>query len=437
MALTQHQQEKLNQSLSFLEEGNRLLIRGSAGVGKTFMVNELIKALRESYIRGEQKIYCSAPTNKAVAVLKGKVDAHKSVDFITTHAALKLKRNIDYKTGEISFKPAFDPKYPPLKGVRIFIIDESSMVNIELLNYIEEHALKNNCRVVFIGDDKQLNPVNEEDSPVFLKGYPEVELTEVVRQKGGNPIIDLSRDLQMIKSGEGVRNDVGGYIYTYDKDRVIETLAKVNGTDDLKYLAYTNVEVDNINKLVRQRIYGTPAKIEVGETLVFNAPLGELYFTNEEILVEKVRICEKPFKFMVRRNPGSNDDYEEIVLKYYSINYKTIQADGIFNLKDSVIDTIVVIHEDSEKDYNTVCGLLKNRAKLADIPWTEYYSFIEQFADLKYNHAITVHKSQGSTYKQAIVNIKNININQNEKEKKRLLYTAITRASDLLILYNV
>ena len=151
MALTQHQQEKLNQSLSFLEGGNRLLIRGSAGVGKTFMVNELIKALRESYIRGEQKIYCSAPTNKAVAVLKGKVDAHKSVDFITTHTALKLKRNIDYKTGEISFKPAFDPKYPPLKGVRIFIIDESSMVNIELLNYIEEHALKNNCRVVFIG----------------------------------------------------------------------------------------------------------------------------------------------------------------------------------------------------------------------------------------------------------------------------------------------
>lgn len=241
----------------------------------------------------------------------------------------------------------------------------------------------------------------------------------------------------MIKSGEGVRNDVGGYIYTYDKDRVIETLAKINGTDDLKYLAYTNIEVDNINKLVRQRIYGTPAKIEVGETLVFNAPLGELYFTNEEILVEKVRICEKPFKFMVRRNPGSNDDYEEIVLKYYSINYKTIQADGVFNLKDSVIDTIVVIHEDSEKDYNTVCGLLKNRAKLADIPWTEYYSFIEQFADLKYNHAITIHKSQGSSYKQTIVNIKDLNKCRNDKEKKRLLYTAITRASDLLILYNV
>lgn len=44
---------------------------------------------------------------------------------------------------------------------------------------------------------------------------------------------------------------------------------------------------------------------------------------------------------------------------------------------------------------------------------------------------------QGSTYKQVIVNIKNLSINQNFKEYKRLLYTAVTRASELLILYKV
>ena len=64
-------------------------------------------------------------------------------------------------------------------------------------------------------------------------------------------------------------------------------------------------------------------------------------------------------------------------------------------------------------------------------------NFISLFATFKYNHALTVHKSQGSTYKQAIINIKNIEMNPNKKEKKRLLYTAITRASDLVILYNV
>lgn len=46
-------------------------------------------------------------------------------------------------------------------------------------------------------------------------------------------------------------------------------------------------------------------------------------------------------------------------------------------------------------------------------------------------------RMQGSTYKQVIVNIKNLSINQNFKEHKRLLYTAVTRASELLILYKV
>lgn len=44
---------------------------------------------------------------------------------------------------------------------------------------------------------------------------------------------------------------------------------------------------------------------------------------------------------------------------------------------------------------------------------------------------------QGSSYKEAIVNIGNLNLNKNLKEKQRLLYTAVTRASDLLILSNV
>ena len=44
---------------------------------------------------------------------------------------------------------------------------------------------------------------------------------------------------------------------------------------------------------------------------------------------------------------------------------------------------------------------------------------------------------QGSTFEKTIINIKNINFNQDASEKERLLYTAITRASELLILYNV
>ena len=44
---------------------------------------------------------------------------------------------------------------------------------------------------------------------------------------------------------------------------------------------------------------------------------------------------------------------------------------------------------------------------------------------------------QGSTYKEAIVNVGNLNMNKDANEKQRLFYTAVTRASDLLILANV
>jgi hypothetical protein len=51
--------------------------------------------------------------------------------------------------------------------------------------------------IIFIGDNKQLNPVGEQVSPVFVQGYPKVELTEIIRQGEGNPIIELSRDLDI------------------------------------------------------------------------------------------------------------------------------------------------------------------------------------------------------------------------------------------------
>lgn len=143
--LTEHQTQALTKSLDILQESNRLLIKGSAGVGKTFLVNELVKRLPKGVI------YCSAPTNKAVAVLKGKVDKSPDVTFITTHSALKLKRVIDFKTGLVSFKPSYDSKYPPLKDVKYFIIDESSMLNEELLKHAESNARMQGCKIIFIG----------------------------------------------------------------------------------------------------------------------------------------------------------------------------------------------------------------------------------------------------------------------------------------------
>lgn len=428
--LTPHQEDILIQSLGILETGNRLVITGKAGTGKTTLVKFLLKELKRREIdnvRKYNKSICSAPTNKAVKVLKSKMTEGINENYFqTTHSALKLKRHINIKTGSVTFKPEkiYKGNYP-LKNVSILIIDEASMLNSKLLHYIEESALS--IKVIFIGDEAQIPPVGESHSPVFYSDYPTVELTEIIRQAEGNPIIELSRNLNLIKSKVENRTSIGGYIFTENLFKVIKTLARVNGTDELKYLAWTNREVDFINNQVRNFIYGSPSKIEIGESLIFNSPYGD-YFTNEEIKVKKIEVSEKKYLVYKVLNPEYNTSNLEaprelikyVLLKTYQIN-----------------DSVYVLHEDSEMIYKEVVKHIKEMIGKNLLFWNSYYNFIESFADIKYNHAITVHKSQGSTYHQVIINVRDINFNKDKEEREKLLYTAITRAENLVVLYKI
>lgn len=274
-------------------------------------------------------------------------------------------------------------------------------------------------------DEKQINPVGEPYSPVFHRGYPVVELTEIIRQGNGNPIIELSRDLDMIFFKTPKLIDNKGYVYDEDKTGIIENLAEVNGTDEMKYLSYTNVDVDGMNKLVRQRRYGNPKKIEKLETIVFNSPFGEFY-TNKEVLVRDTAIITANMAVPKHDTKFDNEtdnpigETDSIRLKFYRVN-----------------DAFNVIHEDSEAVFKHIVQTLTYNCAKLGWNWKGKYWFEEQFADIKYNHAITTHKSQGSTYKTTIVNVGNIMFNKNAEERERLLYTAVTRASDLLILHNI
>lgn len=431
---------KVNEN--FRNGAMRQRLIGSAGTGKTWTVAELVRGWKRdrtinlNYNNGH--IYVTAPTNKALGVLQSKIDA--DVDFKTIHSACKLYMNIDYKTGGVSFqkqKYSGKRKGDEFEECKIAVIDESSMLNSDFLGktirhpdgreehipgYLEDFKFP----ILFVGDNKQLNPVGEKVSPVWTIDCPTVELTEIIRQGAGNPIIDLSRDLDLIYFKTPKIIEGKGYIYSDALQSLIDDLAEVNGTDDLKYLAYTNIQVDMINKATRLKRYGENVKkIEKSETIVFNSPHGSFYTSKEvkvedkDIITDYVYIPTEKTKYDSKTQQPIGD-LQKLKMKWYRIN-----------------DAFNVVHEDSVNIYKEVHGTLKENNKRYAWDGRGYHYFASLFADITYNHALTIHKSQGSTYKETIINIENINYNRDPVEKERMLYTAVTRASNLIILNNV
>jgi len=412
ITLSSHQVEKLDEINEELLAGRkRIVLSGSAGVGKTTLVHFLIADKIN-----EGRIFIAAPTHKALSVLKQKINYDTEmfpIEYCTVHKGLKLKMNINKKTGKKTFEQKYSQNDPPFKECQLLIIDEASMLNQKMIDLLEQYEFS----IIFLGDEKQINPVKEIDSPVFHQNWKTVTLTEIIRQGAGNPVIELSRNLNSIWEGEANfsgEEEKEGYLYTNDRQKIIHKLAQVNGTDKLKYLAWTNTEVDSMNFSVRSAIYGNPEYIEQGETLVLNA----------RYVISQENVLHNNFELKVE------------TLKVANMNF--FCGDKRFEYKVYVVnDKIFAIHEAFIVTHRQNMRTLKAMAINRGIGWKEYYAFEEKFLDFKYNHAITIHKSQGSTYTDVIINIKDVMRNRKAEERNRLLYTAITRTSKLLILYNV
>jgi DNA replication protein DnaC len=85
--LTTHQQEKFNEVMHLINNREkRILLKGSAGVGKTWLVHTIVQRL--STITKAKRIMCSAPTHKALSVIRTKVTVDDDVKFTTIHSAL-------------------------------------------------------------------------------------------------------------------------------------------------------------------------------------------------------------------------------------------------------------------------------------------------------------------------------------------------------------
>lgn len=461
--LNEQQEQFHKDMLAYLkssEEGMFLQL-GAGGTGKTFLIGKVMESWLQ--IRPTARIALTAPTNKAVKQLRKASDfTHTNIEYRTIHSLLGLKEQIDKYGKQIFVQDK--SKEAGISAIDILVIDETSMLSDDLFlgNYqitgLAEYVRRNGLKVIMMGDAPQIPPVNKDDCIPFTKagqekwGIKVVELTHIVRQEAGNPIIEttfkirenLNRPITFpiqhtnVKDGKGVvflnRSDKADHEIT---EKILETYFNSDNfradADFMKVVCWKNKTVTKMNDWIRSMLYGEESahRVVVGEKLIANKPIfdGPLIVFNNNDEMEVVEYTVKA---------------EDINKGQFSIKYYDTKVSHIAYETGVEYNTFIkVIHEDSLELYNSILDILVKSAKShkpgtweASTAWREYYGFMEVFADVNYNYAITAHKSQGSTYDNCMVLCSDIDDNRKVRERNRIKYTACSRPRSLLFLVH-
>lgn len=436
ITLNSDQQRGFDTIVKFVEsEGTKtLVLKGYAGTGKSTLIQTVA-----SYFHGVRSFCFTAPTNKATKVLSEMSQQQNTgVKHISTiHKLLGLRMTPDGSIKVLSRSMQSFEEIP----FDVVVIDECSMIGPELFLHIEE-VLENNphLKIIYMGDPMQLPPIGEELSATFQTAQVKVELTEVVRQAADNPIIQLCHDIrESILHGKTIYNlktslgtDKKSGIHVLPEKAFKEwtragyaSEAYKENANSFKTVAWRNVTVDASNRLIRRAIYpadskGRLPKYMLEERVVVASPVTDLY--GDEIL--------------------ASTDSEGTVVSCHTIDaHPWLEAYGDFKVYDLVVDFIgigavqcYVLHEDAYKTYNKKLSQMSAEAKKKPSMWGTFWNFKDSFHDLRYAHAVTSHRSQGSTYENVFVHHQDIMFNRNKKEAYKSFYVAASRASKNLMI---
>jgi hypothetical protein len=420
-----------------------ITLSGYAGTGKTTIMNSIIKE-----IKNRKKIVVSAPTHTAKEVI-GEITNQNAE---TIQALLGLRPNVELE-GFNPNKPVFEVKAEErIQFYDVVIIDEASMLNSAAVALIEEKAIQHKVKVIYMGDKYQLPPVGETISKVFkLKNV--VNLETIVRQSNSNPnlkLIELARN--DVRDGtdlcipylRNIVQDMNGEegFKLLNKDNYYQSLLELYYDSEyaenpklVKTLCWTNNAVTSINRYLRSNIIKSDELVAVGDILT-----GYKTITKE--------IPAPPFYLSIVRN---SVDY--IVKKVERIDRTIMGCTLSFyavTVKDSAT-TMYILHRDSYADF---IKEIADRAERGNLfrQWKQYYDFKNEILlmetiqygpnirdkcdkDIDYGYAITVHKSQGSTYTNVGVTLTDILKNRTPPERRKLIYVALSRTSKLNLAY--
>jgi len=467
LQLTAGQQSALDQLASIFSgevPGARAVLTGFAGTGKSTLAARLIHlamaipgALGERGQRGSWKtppaVVIAAPTHKAALQLERALAGYglHQVKATTLHSALGLR---PVREGGVEvFKP--DPHATCLVGktTRLVVVDEASMVSAALVALLEA-AMPPDAALVAIGDPAQLQPVDDPTPSPLFKAPISAHLSEVMRH--GGPILQLATATRELGTGrppfvthQGDSSKVVAYkafgVWKRAALRACIEVSERGQTDGARVLTWTNGAANRFNSDLHAAIYGPEAPPYVVGQPVVSA--GVILSPDGQPLVSSTAEMEL---LEVYPDGGAipGDELQEVreallgkrktkkgeVLQPWS--WWSIEARLAGRYGRTVNFKVLApgCEADWRKTNNAIAALAraaKETGQEAEAKgfWRIFWQRKDGFAVINPVWAMTIHKSQGSTFKQVFLH-PDLNRNPDQAAMNQLAYVGITRASE-------
>lgn len=368
-----------------------MVMTGGPGTGKTTIINAIIKIFEDQGLT----VHLAAPTGRAA----------KRMTEATGKEAKTIHRLLEYSHMEEDMAFGLNEEEPLLTD--LLIIDEASMLDIILTNNLLK-ALTPGTRLILVGDIDQLPSVGAGN---VLKDIIQsaivkvVELDEIFRQEEESMIVVNAHKINNGSYPILNAKDRDFFFIPQDKSKEIlatiielcqERLPKYYGIDPLEDIQVLSpmkkgdVGINSLNQHLQEalnpKVYGKKEK-QIGS---------ELFRVGDKVMQMK---------------------------NNYEAEWELIRDGQVIDKGEGVFNGDLGYIKDIDDELATVTILFDGEKELV-------YSF-NQLDDVKLSYASTVHKSQGSEFPIIIMPIA---WGPPMLLTRNLLYTAISRARDLVVL---
>jgi len=464
--------------------GKDCILIGAAGTGKTTCmkgtVNALIQNGRAGLLEaGDHKYLISetpgivvvAFTRRAVNNIRKNMPEDMQQNCITIHKLLEYEPVFytvwdpvkNKEVNKVEFRPARNSMNPLPKSIHTIAFEESSMVGTDLHQEVED-AMPHHHQKIYLGDIQQLPPVFGPAILGFkLLELPVVELTEVYRQALESPIIRLAHRIlsgKVIPPEELKTMIVPGQlsIAPWSKEILPSAALKVLGSnmvDKNGHMGYfpeaikrghydpvddmilipqnVGLGTEELNKYIAQYIAHRDDRevweiiagfekhyFSVGDKVMYERADGVITKIEYNPLYSGGKVIRKPSKTLTywgmetAKAPVSSQDNVSL-------------AGATIGDVDMLLSSVAAV--DKEERVNSASH--KVTVKLLDSDKEIVLDKASQINNTILGYALTVHKSQGSEWRRVFCVFHK---EHNRMLQRELLYTAVTRAKEELII---